>query len=86
MKKTIKKTLLILLVVHGFGINVIGAILYYLFFHPVDLGNYGILWLVSFQLNAFCFYYYKKCYPDKVDSSQNQPRSPWITDFFKSPQ
>ena len=85
MRNLTRKILLTLLVIHGFGINIIGAGVIYLVYHPISLGDYCLIWLISFQINAFCFYYFKKYFPEGVDPAKNLQRSPWLTDLFRKP-
>lgn len=82
MKNFVKKPLLFLLVLHGFGINVIGFIVYSLVFRTHSLIDVGLVWLISFQLNLIGFYFYQKYYPDMVTDPMKKLRSPWVIDLF----
>ncbi|MCK9403202.1 MAG: hypothetical protein M0Q26_07365 [Chitinophagaceae bacterium] len=83
MKNFVKRFLLFLLVVHGFGINVIGFIVYGLVFRTYGPIDSVLVLLISLQLNTFGFYYYQKIYPDMVTGTGKQLRSPWVIDFFR---
>lgn len=83
MKNFVKNFLLFLLVLHGFGINVVGFIVYGLVFRTYGLLDSVLVLLISLQLNTFGFYYYQKIYPDMVTDPGKKLRSPWVVDFFR---
>lgn len=82
MKNFVKKFLLFLVTVHGLGINVIGFIVYGLFFRTYNLFDSTLVLLLSLQLNSFGFYYYQKFYPDMLTDPSKQLRSFWFFSIF----
>lgn len=85
MRITHKKILRSILVIHGAGINLIGAVIAFIVFQPQNYLLWGCVWLASFQLNVYWIYWYKKRFPEMVDEKKNLQYSPWLTDLFSGP-